>query len=108
MQRRRRRAAEVQLSVCIVFDDRYPMPTREREELASKLDRHRPTGGVLESRVRVNELRTIPDEQIFELIEIVAYDIPADQLRSGSSKRVNRAQISRAVDDHRILGIDEA
>src|SRR5439155_23807800 len=83
------------------------MPAGQREELAPQPDRHRPAGGVLKRQIRVNELRTIPDEQILELGEIAAHDVPADQSCAGGSKCVNGPEIPRAVEDYRVVGIDE-
>jgi hypothetical protein len=56
----------------------------------------------------VHPLRSIANELFFELVRIVAQDIPPDEPRTRRAERVNGTQITRPIDDHRVAWIDQA
>ena len=59
-------------------------------------------------RVGVNQLRSIAQQQLFELVDVRAGDVPADQPRAGVAERLDRAEIAGPIDDHRVARIDQA
>ena len=51
---------------------------KKLDELATRANRQRDAGGILERRVRVNELGPIAQEEIFELGHVRAREVPAE------------------------------
>ena len=47
-------------------------------------------------------------EQILELVDLRSRHVPSNQFGTGSAERLNRPEITGAIDDDRIAGIDEA
>ena len=58
-------------------------------------------------RIRVNQLRPVAQQQLFELVDVRADDVPADEARAGVAKRLDGADVSRAIEDNGIAAIDE-
>src|SRR4029450_5152686 len=81
----------------VVFDDRNPVAGRQCQELASQLGGHRPPGGIVEGGIGINELWPVPDELFFELVRIVAQDIPPDEPRARRTERGNGTERPRPI-----------
>ena len=107
-RRRRRRRREVEPPVHVVLDDRHAQAGRERQQIAPHANRHRPAGRVVERGVGVNQLGAVAQEMIFELVDVVPHDVPADEPRAGRAERLDRADVSGTIDNDRVAGIDEA
>ncbi len=106
-QRRRRLVREVQFAVGRVLHDRHPVALGQLQQLPPRPDRQRHARRVVERRVRVNELGTVADEQILELVDLAAQDVPPDQLGAGGAERLDGAEIAGPIEDDRVSGVDE-
>ena len=62
----------------------------------------------MERRVRINQLGPVTEDVVFELVEILPHDIPADQPGAGGAERLNRAHIAGAIDHDGVARVDEA
>src|SRR5438552_16154198 len=59
-------------------------------------------------RVEEHRLRSISQQQFLELVDVGTRDVPADEARAGRAETVDRAEISRPLDDDGIARVDEA
>src|SRR5207245_6718523 len=57
---------------------------------------------------RVNQLRPVAQQQLLELVDVRAADVPADETRAGVAEGLDRAEVSGTIDDDRVAWIDQA
>ena len=59
-------------------------------------------------RVAVNQLRPVPQQQLFQLVDVGSRDVPANQSRARVSKTVDRTEIARPIEHDGVARIDQA